>query len=130
MDPKHLDAIERWNVIFAVIFTAGAALFFDRAMALGVGLGALLGCTNFWSMHKLIGSSMRATGRRRVTLQLLLGAKMILILVAVFLAIRFLPISPAGLAVGLSVFLLSIAVVSLRLALGATPEAHDGVENG
>lgn len=130
MDPKHLDAIERWNVIFAVIFTAGAALFFDRAMAFGVALGALLGCTNFWSMHKLIAKSVAATGRRRVTLQLLLGAKMILILVLVFLAIRFLPISPAGLAVGLSVFLLSIAVVSLRFALGATPEAHDGVENG
>lgn len=137
MDPKHLTAIERWNLTFAVIFTAGAALFFDRAMALGVAVGALIGCTNFWSIHKLIAKSLRSTGTRRAVLQILLGAKMILLLVAVFLAIRFLPLSPVGLAFGLSVFLLSIAVVSLRFALtqdqGATGGGTDrgeGVDNG
>lgn len=135
MDPKHLTAIERWNLTFAVIFTVGAALFFDRSMALGVAVGSLLGCTNFWSIHQLIARSLRASGKRRAVLQILLGAKMILLLVAVFLAIRFLPLSPVGLAFGLSGFLLSIAVVSLRFALaqdqGATgPGADEGVDNG
>lgn len=129
MDPKHLSAIERWNVIFAVIFTVGAAVFFDRGMAFGVGVGAAIGCTNFWSIHKLISSSMSANGRRRVVLQLLLGAKMILLLCVVFLTIRFLPLSPVGLAFGLSVFLLSIAVVSLRFAL-AQGQHDEGVDNG
>jgi hypothetical protein len=37
----------------------------------------------------------------------------------VFLAIRFLPLHPVGLAVGMSVFLISIAVESIRFTMTA-----------
>jgi hypothetical protein len=42
----------------------------------------------------------------------------------VFLAVYLLPLSPAALAVGLSVFLMSIAIESVRFALGGHGEQN------
>lgn len=117
MDPKHLTSIERWNWLFAAIFIAVAAVWFAPRVALGVAVGALLSSVNFYSLHRLIVKSARVPGRRKLALQLLLVAKMGLILALIFLAMRFLPVSPIAMAVGLSVFLLSIAVESFRFAM-------------
>jgi len=118
MDLKQLDAIERWNWIIAIVLVLAAALLFDTSVLLGVAVGAFLCCANFWGIHKLIVKSMRVEGRQRAALQLLLVAKMVLLMFVIFLVMKYLPLSPAALAVGLSVFFLSIAVESARFALG------------
>jgi len=127
MGPKELARIERLNGVFAAVLIVAAFVFFDRTVATGVAVGAGLAVINFFGMRKLVGASLRRHGMARALLQLLLILKMGVLFVLVFLAIRFLPLHPVGLAVGLSIFLLSIAVESLRHALGPDgPEAHDG----
>jgi hypothetical protein len=131
MGPKVLRRIERWNGLLAGILILGAVVFFGGQVALGVAVGAVLAVANFWGMRLLVGASLRRQGGKRAALQLLLIAKMGILFLLVFLAIRYLPLHPVGLAVGLSVFLISIAVESLRHALGAggdsdASEAHDG----
>ena len=128
MGPQQLARIERWNGLFAGILILGAWLLFDTAVFLGVSVGALLAVANFIGMRRLVVASLRRDGMQRAALQLLLIAKMGLLFVVVFLAIRFLPLNPVGLAVGMSVFLISIAVESLRFVSRSdgNPEAHDG----
>lgn len=119
MDRRQLIAIERWNVLFASLLVLASAILFPVRTALGVAVGAILTCANFFAFHRLLDRSMKSpNGRKRLFLQILLLLKMGAILVLVFLAIHFLPLSPVALAVGLSVFLLSIAVESVRFALG------------
>jgi drug/metabolite transporter (DMT)-like permease len=114
MTPEDLRRIERWNWLFAALLVAGAAVFFGRDVVLGVAVGALLSAVNFWSIRSLAGRVLASSGRRRMTLQLLLVGKMGAMLVLVYLAMRFLPLSIIALAVGLSVFLLSVAAESVR----------------
>ena len=124
MGPRELARIERMNAVFAAAMILAAVAFFSLRVAAGVAVGSLLATVNFSAMRRLIDASLRRQGTSRAALQLLLVAKMGILFVLVFLAIRFLPLSPAGLAVGISVFLLSITVESVRHALGS--EAHDG----
>ena len=124
MRAKQLDAIERWNLLLSAFLVAGAGLFFDDRVFLGVLVGCILACANFWGIHKLVLASARSEGSRKQALQILLGAKMAILMALVFLAVYLLPISPAALAIGLSVFLISIALESVRFALGG------GRENG
>jgi hypothetical protein len=126
MDPKQLDAIERWNLFFAVIFIAIAAIFFDMRVWLGMIIGCALSCANFYGIHKLLSGTLSSHGQKRAVLQVLLLLKMVVLMIAVYLAIAFLPISPVALAVGLSVFLLSIAVESIRFALGGGTRVDNG----
>ena len=118
MHPKQLEAIERWNLLLSAILIVGAAAFFDRRVALGVVVGAALSCANFWGIHRLVLASLRSSGRKRSVLQILLGAKMAVLMLLVFLAVQFLPLNPVALAVGLSVFLVSIAIESVRVVHG------------
>jgi hypothetical protein len=130
MGPRDLARIERWNGLFAAVLILGAVVLFDVEVAVGVAVGAGLAIVNFYGMRRLVAASLRRQGMGRAALQLLLIAKMGILFLLVFLAIRFLPLHPAGLAVGLSVFLISIAVESVRHALHGPetdgPEAHDG----
>jgi len=118
--------MERWNGLFAGVLILLSAIFFSTRVTIGVAAGAALACLNFSSVRRLVQASLRTDGPRRAMLQLLLIGKMGILFVLVFLAIRFLPLDPAGLAVGISVFLISIAVESIRFALGGSDEARDG----
>jgi hypothetical protein len=134
MGPSELKKIERWNGLLAAVLILSSVVLFSGSFALGVTVGALLAVINFRGIRFLVEASLRRQGGKRAALQLLLIAKMGILFALVVLAIHFLPISPVGLAVGLSVFLLSIAVESVRSALGMSPadpssggnEAHDG----
>lgn len=128
MGPKQLATIEKWNGIFAAVMVLAALAFFDMGVVVGVAVGAALAIVNFSSMRKLVGASMRRQGKQRALLQLILIAKMGVLFLLVFLAIRFLPLNPIAFAVGISVFLLSITVESVRYVCTGSngPEAHDG----
>jgi hypothetical protein len=130
MGPKELKKIERWNGLLAGFLILAAVVFFPARFALGVAVGAGLAVANFTGMRLLVGASLRRQGGKRAAMQLLLIGKMGVLFLLVFLAIRYLPLHPVGLAVGLSVFLISIAVESIRYAMGAGAsdgnEAHDG----
>lgn len=120
MGPERLKVMERWNLAFAGIAIIVAALAFDAPVVWGVLVGSALACVNFWAIRKiwesLLHTPAEATARRQ-SIQTLFIFKTIALVAVVFVAIRFLPISPVAFAVGISIFLLSIAVESARYAL-------------
>jgi hypothetical protein len=127
MGPTELKRIERLNGLIAGVLMLAAAVFFSAPFAVGVAVGGVLAVLNFRGIRFLVEASLRRQGGKRAALQLLLIAKMGVLFAMVVLAIKFLPLSPVGLAVGLSVFLISIAVESMRSALGSGGnEARDG----
>lgn len=128
MDHRQLDNIERWNLVFAALLILVGALFFETPVALGLTVGALLSCANFYGVHKLIQRATLAAGGRKTALYGLFMAKLVGLMIAVALCILYLPMSPLAFVIGISVFLVSIAVESVRTALGSAPS--NGEENG
>jgi hypothetical protein len=126
VDAKQLVAIERWNLLLGGLAVLIAAAFLSEPVALGVAVGAVLGAINFTSIRRIWQGILRADGGRKQTLQILMMLKMILLMVAVALAIAFLPLSPPALAVGLSIFMISIAIESVRFALRTPSENGNG----
>jgi hypothetical protein len=119
-----LARIDRWNLVLGGILIVTCALVFDRSVLVGAAVGAVLSTVNFWAMHTLLRRSMHAIGGRRALLQFLVVMKMGLFMGLIFLAMRTLDMNPAAFAVGISIFLISIAIESLRFALGQ--KAPDG----
>ncbi len=117
MEPKQLEAIERWNLLLSGIAILVSAVFAPTAVALGIAVGAVLACLNFTSIKRIWLAVAHAQGERRNGLQMLMIGKMILLMVLVVLAIKYLPLSPAALAIGLSVFLVSIGIESVRFVM-------------
>jgi hypothetical protein len=130
MGPRELARISRLNALLAGVLSLGAFLLFSTPVAIGVAVGSALAVVNFYGVCRLVGASLRRDGMKRAALQLLLIGKMGLLFVMVFLAIRFLPLDPVGLAVGMSVFLISIAVESIRYTTGARPHDSERAPDG
>jgi hypothetical protein len=124
MGTKELTRIERWNWLLGALLVLVSILLAGQRFFSGVAVGVLLAGANFWVIHRLIRLSLSRPDQKRAAIQLLLVAKMGALAVLVFLVMRFLPISPIGLIIGLSVFLLSIAIESVRFVLGH--KASDG----
>ena len=115
MDRHHLKTIERLNLLLAEVFALAAGLLASPRFALGVAVGGVLAAANFSALRWLWDRVL--AGSRRGGVALLLMIKMLGILVLVALALRLLPISAVGLAVGLSTFLLSIGIASVRFLI-------------
>jgi hypothetical protein len=128
MDLNALRRIERLNYVLAGVLVIVGALVFDRAMALGVLVGAVLSCVNFSFMRVLVGKAMAAPDGQRSGKAFFMMPKMAGLMLLVFLAIRFLPITGLGLLVGFSVFLVSIAVETVRMM--TNPPAANGNSAG
>jgi hypothetical protein len=117
MTPGRLKTMERWNLLFGAAFTILAAIFFPADVALGVALGAVLCAVNFWSIRRVWERLLTGNIAQRQSMQVAFLVKTVLLIAVVFVVVRFLPVHPAGFAVGFSIFLLSIAVESVRFAL-------------
>ncbi len=118
MGPQHLRAMERWNLILSGIAILIAAVAFDLPVVIGVAAGALVACVNFWSIRKIWEGLLSGSTEHKKAMQILFLLKTMALIGVVFVCIRFLPLSPPAFAVGISIFLLSIAVESARYALG------------
>lgn len=116
--------IERLNYGIGAIVIAGAALTQPRDIALGLTVGALLTCANFFVLRKLVTKWTReaATGRGG-NASLLMLPKMIGLMGAVALAILVLPIDVIAFTIGYSIFIVSIIVEATYSAL-RTPESE------
>jgi hypothetical protein len=103
--------IERFNYAIGAVAIAVAALTQPRDIALGVTVGALLTCGNFFVLRKLVTKWTRdAAQGRGGNASLLMLPKMIGLMGAVAIAIVFLPINVVAFTVGYSIFLISIAI--------------------
>ena len=125
MANPSIRRIERLNYGIGAVVIAVAALTQPRDIALGLAVGALLTCANFFVLRKLVTKWTReaATGRGS-NASLLMLPKMIGLMGAVALAVLILPIDVVAFTIGYSIFILSIIVEATYSAL-RTPEPDD-----
>jgi ATP synthase I subunit len=115
-----LARIERANLILAVALTTLAGLLWGRPGTLAAGAGALLACADFFVLGRL---GARAIAQVRVGgspwgLGLALIGKMTALFALVFIAIRVVRLAVVPFALGFSVFVVSIVLVSFSAGIG------------
>jgi len=129
MDTRALGRIERLNYILGGIAAAAAALLLTKEQALGVLVGVVIGSLNFSMIKRIatrwISEAAKGEGQKGSMSGYFLVPKMMLLIAAVFLALRFLPIAPAYLAMGFSIFLLSIVIETARSLTGQAQTTGD-----
>ncbi len=122
MKSKPLSAIEKTNLILALLVTALGGLVWGRSGLLAAGVGAGLACLNLWAIHRLgarameravAGATSQAAG-----LMAALGGKMLLLFALVWVAIRVYNLALVPFAIGISV--LPISLVTAGLWIGST----------
>ncbi len=129
MNVSSLRQIERLNYIFGGVLIAAAVVFGTTEQALGVLVGVVLSCANFSLMRRMVQHWLTLPPERRAPQSLVLLPKMGGLMLAVFLAVFFLPVSAVGVLIGFSVFMLSIAVETVRHSMRPQP-AESPVESG
>lgn len=105
--------IERLNYLFGGVLIILAALFSKQSQALGVVVGVVLTCLNFFFLRKIVfrwTAAVKAGDERGSSRAYLILPKMIGMMGAVVLIVLFLPINAIGFVVGYSVFIVSIVV--------------------
>jgi hypothetical protein len=131
MDVTSLRNIERLNYMLGAVLVAGAAIWMSRADVLGVLVGVALSCANFTLMRRMVQWWLTTAPERRGPRTFVLLPKMAGVMLAVFLAIMFLPVTGIGVLIGFSVFLGSIAIESVRFVMAAPARAQpDGPDDG
>jgi hypothetical protein len=121
MDHASLGRIERMNYYLGGAVVALTAVLGTGPQVLGAVIGVVLCAVNFSAVRRLVQSMMgaaRGEPRSRAS-AILLAPKLLILMGAAAAAIVFLPISPIMLAVGFSVFLVSIGVETVRYVLGS-----------
>jgi hypothetical protein len=113
-----LARIERTNLILGVAATCLAGLLGGgRAMA-SAGAGAALACTNFWVLRRLGARAVARAEAGQVGVALALSAalvaKMTVLFLLVWVAVRVAGLSVLPFALGLSVFVVAILMVGLQ----------------
>ena len=124
MDPQALARIERWNYLIGALGVAVALVLLPRPASLGLTVGAALACLNFTLIRRLVNRWFASAPDRRGAAALLVVPKFAGLIAAVFLCIRYLPMSPVAFAVGFSIFLISIAIESIRFAIAGNLPAR------
>ena len=115
MGPGAARRIEALNYILGAVAVAVGLLVLGRPEVLGLLCGALLGALNFSAIRRLVEKQVAAqkSGASQASAALIFP-KMLALIAAVGAAIFLLPIAPAFLALGFSIFLVSIAIESVR----------------
>lgn len=117
-----IGRIERLNYGIGAIAIAVAMITQPHEIALGISVGALLTCINFFVLRKLVTKWTReAASGKGGNASLLMLPKMIGLMGAVAVAIVFLPLNVVAFTIGYSIFLISIAIEATYSAL-RTPD--------
>ena len=119
-----IQRIERLNYAIGAIVIIAAAVTQPRDVALGIAVGTLLTCANFFVLRKLVVKWTReaASGRGGGNASFLMLPKMVGLMGAVAVAIIFLPISVVAFTIGYSIFLVSIVIEATYSALRVPDE--------
>ncbi len=122
MASPSIQRIERLNYGIGAVVIAIAALTQAPPVALGVTVGVVLTCANFFVLRKLVvkWTSDAAAGRTG-SAPLLMLPKMIGLMGAVAVAILLLPIDVVAFTIGYSIFLISIIADTTYSALRPQP---------
>jgi hypothetical protein len=117
MGPAAARRIEILNYALGGLAVVVSLFVLSQPEILGLLCGALLGALNFSAIRRLVEKQIvaqKASSGGGGAGAALIFPKMIALIGAVAAAVFFLPIAPIFLAVGFSIFLVSIAIESVR----------------
>jgi hypothetical protein len=114
MDPRALLRIERTNYLLGAILVVVVAILGTSEQTLGAAVGAALSAVNFSFVRRIVEGILAAPAGDRARPALVMIPKMSGLMLAVALALFFLPLSAVMLAAGFSIFLVSIAIETIR----------------
>ena len=119
--------IERLNYVLGGIAIIIASLTQTRPVALGITVGVVLTCLNFFVLRKLVVKwTAEAAAGKPGKSGLLVVPKMLALGAAVILSLVFLPINAFAFAIGYSVFFCSIVA---ELLISSFLPARQGDES-
>jgi len=124
---KHsIIRIERLNYAIAVIVGVVGLLTQPNRIALGLAIGAVLTCANFFVLRKLVvkWTTDAARGETGAAPYLMLP-KMVGLMGAVAIAILLLPIDAIAFVIGYSIFLVSILIETIYSAVVPTQKQEE-----
>lgn len=125
MGPTAARRIELLNYVLGGVAVAVGLVVLDQPQVLGLLIGAVLGALNFSAIRRLVEKQIAAQkGTGSAAGAALVFPKMLALIAAVALALFFLPIAPAFLALGFSIFLISIAIESIRFMTSPAKETE------
>jgi hypothetical protein len=132
MTLASLHRIERLNYLLGGVLVLAMVFVMDSEGALGVLVGVVLSSINFTVMRRMVQAWSRRPPSQRGPSSFFMVPKMILLMGAIVLSLMLLPISAVGLAVGFSVFLVSIAVETVRYISTPQPAGEEttGADEG
>lgn len=131
MDPHAARRIEILNYVLGAVATGASLLVCTQPQVIGLFVGALLGALNFTAIRRLVEKQIAAQkegGSARQTI--LIFPKMLVLIAAVGAAILYLPIEPAFLAIGFSIFIASIAIETIRFLTNPGDSSGDESDTG
>jgi hypothetical protein len=114
MDAAATIRMERLNYVFGAIAIGITAVLGTRDQLIGMAVGAGISCLNFSILRRLVGRVVSTEGKGKNVAAMLFLPQMLGLMGAVSLALWYLPASPVFLAIGFSVFMVSIAVETAR----------------
>src|SRR5262249_23242586 len=121
MEAKLLRTVERWNLILGAALTLAAAGLFPRLrIVLGVATGAAIASLNFAILRRLTEKIVVA--RSKGLLAAVVLVKMVALLVTVWLVLKFLPVNVIAFTCGLSIFLVSFFVATIKVTVAQAAE--------
>lgn len=127
MDASYAARIERLNYFLAAIAVSATAIVGTREQLFGMAAGAIISCLNFSVLRRLVGRvvSAQQAGRKSLAGVLFLP-QMLGLMGAVTLAVLLLPVSAIYLAIGFSVFMVSIGIETARFLISPVLGASNG----
>ena len=120
MDAKSLLRVERLNYVFGAVLIGLCAILTETSFSLGISLGVVITCANFAIIRRLVDKMLASDPDKRSATALYFLPKMVGLLVVVAVVLFFLPVSAIGLAIGFSIFFMSIMVESIRYMSGSS----------
>lgn len=120
MDAKSLLRVERLNYVFGALLIGLCAILTETSFSLGISLGVVITCANFAIIRRLVDKMLASDPDKRSATALYFLPKMVGLLVVVAVVLFFLPVSAIGLAIGFSIFFMSIMVESIRYMTGSS----------
>lgn len=126
MDRDAARRIEILNYALGGLAVAVGLFVLSQPETLGLLCGALLGALNFSAIRRLVEKQIRAqkTGASQASAALIFP-KMLVLIAAVGAAIFLLPIAPTFLALGFSIFMVSIAIETVRFISSPAEKDQD-----
>ncbi len=130
MGLKHLIAIEKWTCLLGMILIAGAMLVLPRHAAFSLAVGAGITALNAFAIRRAAQALGVVLQQKPALTIVLFNLKMGVLIVLIFIALRYLHLDAVPFIVGISTLPAAIVIVFLQHALSPPPATDDKEPHG